>query len=226
MSKFPPYPLFLHLAGRPALVVGGGRVGLRKVAGLLAAGARVSVASVEFTAALRDLGTKKAVVLRPGAYAPALIREEPWALVFAATDSPTVNAAVLRDAQAAGVWCCRCDEPEAGDFSGGALHQESGLTLAVSTHGASPALAAAIRDQLRAQLDPVLSEWSALLADWRAEVLAAVPDAPARRALLKRLASTEMGECLRHDGRAEAQRRFRAWLGAATSQSCGEPHAA
>ena len=98
MSKFPPYPLFLHLAGRPALVVGGGRVGLRKVAGLLAAGARVSVASVEFTAALRDLGTKKAVVLRPGAYAPALIREEPWALVFAATDSPTVNAAVLREA--------------------------------------------------------------------------------------------------------------------------------
>ncbi len=75
-------------------------------------------------------------------YQSAILRSTPrWLLVFAATDDRGVNESVQRDAAAAAILCCRCDEPERGDFTGGAIFRQGGVTLAVSTQGASPVLA-------------------------------------------------------------------------------------
>lgn len=214
------YPIFLRLQHCPVLVVGGGAVGLRKAAGLSQAGAAVTVVA---SSCLPELVSLQGVTVDLQNYAPAIMTRSPrWRLVFAATNVPAVNAAVERDAAAAGILCCRCDDLEAGDFVGGATLQRSGVTLAISTTGASPVLAARLRDRAAATLDPLLVRWSELLALWRPRVLERISDPTARRLLLHRLAGPEMESSLRIS-EAQAHALFDQWLVAASSGST--PHA-
>ncbi|MEI8197708.1 MAG: bifunctional precorrin-2 dehydrogenase/sirohydrochlorin ferrochelatase, partial [Phycisphaerae bacterium] len=160
------YPIFLYLIDRPVLLVGAGAVALRKATGLVAAGAQVTV--VAPPPAHPDFAGLGSHNYEPIAYYSGMMLRHPrWSLVFAATDRPEVNARVLADARAQGIFCTRCDQPETGDFSNPALLQRPGVTVAVSTHGASPVLAVRLRESIAAQLDPVLLELSEALARWR-----------------------------------------------------------
>ena len=233
-----PYPVFLNLVRRPVLVVGGGAVGLRKTRGLLACGARVTIVSPVFEPGFDEITGVERV---EAAYAAAHMTRRAWRLVFAATDVQRVNAQVEKGAAAAGILCCRCDEPEAGDFSGGAHERigntqpaggkggqrngksggAGGVMLAVSTAGASPALAARICREAAAGIDPVLPLLADLLAEWRAAVKTAILDIGARRALLQRVAGREMEEILRQKGVGAARRAFKKWLAAAKREGRG-----
>ena len=202
--------MFLNLADQPVLIVGGGAVGLRKAQGVLAAGAQLTVVSLQYGPEWDALGP--AVTRIPAAYQRAHMAARRWCLAFTATNVAAVNQAVAHDAAAAGILCCRCDLPDQGDFSGGAIWQQAGLTLAVSTSGASPVLSRRIRDACVDSLDPVFSIWAQLLADWRARVLRDVADARHRRLLLREIAGPEMEQTLRQSGRAGAQELFARWL--------------
>lgn len=206
------YPLFVNLAGQPVLIVGGGAVGLRKAEGLVAAGAAVTVASVAFAEGFAGLNGCRLV---RGGYASALMREARWRLVFAATNDAAVNELVGRDAAAAGVWCCRCDEAEAGDFWGGATIEEGPVTIAISTGGASPVLSGKIRDACAGAISPHWPRWAALLTTWRERVLAEVPEVGTRRELLKRMAGDEIEALLKAGDEAGAEQRVAAWMAAA-----------
>ena len=209
------YPVFLDLDQRPVLIVGGGGVGLRKAQGLAPTGAQLTVLSPTFAPEFAGLPH---ITRIPERYMAGIMQSQPrWALVFAATDIRPVNDAFQRDAAAAGILCCRCDEPELGDFAGGAVCRQGGVTIAVSTQGASPVLAARIRDAAAASLDPALVTWTELLGPWRDQILARVPDADVRRTLLRRIAGPEMEICLREEraasgGSARAQALFQSWL--------------
>lgn len=206
-----PYPIFLNLAQRPVLLVGAGRVALRKARGLLAAGAALTV--VGPGPRLAEFEGLPAHTYEATNYQSLIMERRPrWALVFAATDAPLVNVQVLMDARAAGILCGRCDDPESGDFAGGATLQKPGLVLAISTQGASPALAARLRDTVGSSLDPGLLELSGLLAHWRPEVLENLALPAVRRQLLLRLASPEMEQILRVGGHAVAEATFKQWL--------------
>jgi len=140
------YPIVLELAGRRCLVVGGGPVAERKVAALLEADARVTVVSPRVTAALRAHAETRRIHLVARGYRCRDVAGQ--ALVFVATDDPAVNAAVARDARARGVWVNVADDPAHCDFTLPSILRRSALTVAVSTGGASPALARAIREEL------------------------------------------------------------------------------
>ncbi len=205
-----PYPVFLNLSGQLVLIVGGGAVGLRKAQGVLAAGASLTVVSREFSAVWDEIPAATTRIHE--AYRTAHMKMHRWRLVFAATDAAAVNDSVARDAGAAGILCCRCDAPDFGDFSGGAMWQQAGLTLAVSTNGASPILSRRIRDGCVDSLDPIFTLWAQLLADWRPRVLYAVRDAAHRQVLLREIAGPEMEQILRQQGRQGAQELFERWL--------------
>jgi len=149
------YPVLLSVAERLCVVVGGGPVALRKVRGLLAAGARVRLVAAELAAPAEDLEGVTATVrpYRDGDLAGAF-------LAFAATGDRTVNAAVVAEARRRGVLVCVADAPEEGDFALPALLRRGDLTVAVATGGKSPALAALVRDRLAPQLGP---EWAEVL---------------------------------------------------------------
>ena len=145
------YPLCLEMTARRCLVVGGGPVAERKVAGLLESGARLTVVSPSGTDRLRDWSRADRVRLLLREYAASDLRGH--SIVFVATDDGRVNADVARDARAAGVLVNAADDPAHCDFILPAVLRRGELTVAVSTGGASPALARTVRDELDAYLD-------------------------------------------------------------------------
>jgi len=149
------YPITLtRMASVPVLVVGGGAVGERKVAGLLAVGATVRLISPQATAQLAAWAEAGRIRWEARAYRAGELAEAdaPPLLVFAATDQRAVNAQVAGEALAQGRLCNVADVPEEGTFHLPALQREAGLTIAVSTDGTSPARARQVRDQLAAWL--------------------------------------------------------------------------
>lgn len=142
------YPVFLDITNRPAVVIGGGVVALRKVEGLLEAGARVTVVSPELApplAALRDEGRINHIgrEYKHGDLAG-------FALAIVATDDGAVNAAVAQEARQIGVWVNAVDDLQNCDFIMPSVVRQGDLVIAISTGGGSPAVARKIREDLAA----------------------------------------------------------------------------
>lgn len=150
------YPLFMDLAGWRCVVVGGGKVARRKARKLLEAGADVAVISPEITHEIEALPIE---MLRRG-YAEGDLAGA--FLAFAATDVREVNAAVVREARERGVPVNVADEPSEGDFALPSTLRRGGLQVAVSTGGASPALARSIRQELEGVFVP---EWAEVVGE-------------------------------------------------------------
>ena len=143
------YPVNLVLQGRSCLVVGGGKVALRKIEGLLACGARVHVIAPEIDSEIKALPRITADE-RP--YRQGDV--EGHRLVIAATDDSAVNEAVFLDADEAGVWVNGADDPAHCSFTLPSVVRRGSLLLTVSTGGRSPALATWLRGRLEAEIGP------------------------------------------------------------------------
>ncbi len=162
------YPVFLDLHGADALVVGGGTVALRKVEGLLAAGAQVTVVAPAIDPAIIALG----VTGCRRAYAPGDLAGR--LLVITTTDDPAVNAAVAADARSAGVLVNSADDPANCTFILPAVARRGRVVAAVSSGGASPALAQHVRDRIAGELlSDRLAAAAETLADERDAIHAA-----------------------------------------------------
>ncbi len=213
----PVYPVFLHLARQSVLIVGGGKVALRKARGLIEAQAAITVISPVFAAELAQLPN---LVLRREKYqSSGMIGPDApqWRLVFAATDDPEVNRQVAADARKCQVFCCRCDASEEGDFSNASVWRREPVVVAVSTSGASPLLAAKIAQTLTQKLHPSLVELAVLMDSWRAIVMAEIADSQARATLLRQLVGDEMLRALHGGGTTAARNLFESYLAAAKS---------
>ncbi len=136
------------------MVVGGGEVASRKVGGLLQSGAEVVVISPEIRPELAE--GKAELWRRP--YRDGDL--EGAHLAFTATDSRAVNAAVAREAARRGIPVNVADRPSEGDFALPSVLQRGRLQVAVSTGGASPALAKRIRGELERTFGP---EWAGIV---------------------------------------------------------------
>jgi precorrin-2 dehydrogenase/sirohydrochlorin ferrochelatase len=187
------FPVFLNLAGRLVVVVGGGAVGTRKAAAARAAGAVVRV--VDPRPAAPDRPEHVPEPYRPDHLAGA-------ALVFACA-TPEVNARVVADARARGVWVGSATAPASGDLTLPSVVRAGDLTVAVGTGGAAPALARRIREKLEAEFDVAFADWVRVLAGVRAVVLAEVTDPNRRRELLDAFADWPWLDRVRAEG-AEA----------------------
>lgn len=162
------YPVFLDLQGVPVLVVGGGVIAYRKAGGLAQAGAVVTVVAPEVLPELAELVAH--VLLRP--YRSADVAG--FQLVITATNDPAVNAAVASDARVAQVWANSADDPQNCSFILPAVTRRGLVTVAVSTGGASPALAGTIRTRIAEQiLTPQVEAAAVELARQRDEIHAA-----------------------------------------------------
>jgi precorrin-2 dehydrogenase/sirohydrochlorin ferrochelatase len=163
------YPIFANLTDKPCLVVGGGAVGERKVEDLRLAGARVTVVAPQLTPHLKELAGAGEIVHLGEAFRPEQVAG--MALVLAATDDPEVNARVSAAAQAAAIWVNVADDPEFCTFIVPAKVRRGDLTVAISTGGASPALARKLRQELEQRFGPEYAPYLALLKAVRARLL-------------------------------------------------------
>ena len=160
------YMACLDVAARKCVVVGGGSVGAEKAAGLVACGARVTVVSPDLNDELRELG----VEWRRGRYRRRDLRGA--FLVIAATSDRAVNERVHRDAEARRMLCNVADVPDLCNFILPAVHREGPIAVAVSTGGASPALAKRLRSQIAELVSPRHAELARELQELRPEVKA------------------------------------------------------
>lgn len=193
----------LRLKGRKVVVVGGGSVARRRVMGLLACGANVTVVAPEVCPEIEKTGVR--IERRP--YHTGDLRGAK--VVVIATDDTAVNAAVQHDAERAGVLVNRTDDPEAGDLMVMAHARRGPLTVAVATGGISAKAAAVIRDELLAGLNEQWVAFLEALEPLRAEVQANVKDTPRRQELLKRMADPRAMEIFKRKG----DEGLREWIG-------------
>ncbi|HET8538533.1 MAG TPA: siroheme synthase CysG [Anaeromyxobacter sp.] len=174
------YPVMLSLRGKPVLVVGGGEVALRKTQGVLAEGAVPKVIAPEVVPGFEELERRGAIDLRRRRYRPG--DAVGFALVFAATDDPGVNARVFAEAQHAGIWVNVADEPALCSFHLPARVQRGAMQLAVASDGGAPFVVRRLRQALEARLGPEWAEWMDAATRFRQAVRAlGLPHAAAER---------------------------------------------
>ena len=142
------YPVFLDLDGVRCLVVGGGRIGARKAEGLAAAGARVRLVATDVSDHV-DRDRFDEVVEE------AFERRhfDGVRLVITATGDVATDQAIADAARSAGIWTNAADQPVDCEFILPAIVRSGRVTGAISTDGASPALAKYLRDRLGELLD-------------------------------------------------------------------------
>ena len=121
------YPIFLDLRSKPVLILGGGRVALRKAKGLLEAGARVTIIAPEVS---KDLRAQPVAIVEREYRRGDCVGQT---LVFAATSSRLVNSQIGREAAAAGVPSNIADAPNECGFIVPARFTEAGVQVAVSS---------------------------------------------------------------------------------------------
>jgi len=146
------FPVFLKLAGRKVLVVGGGSVALEKIRQLRAAHARVSVVAPVVAPALNADG----ITLQKRPFEEGDL-DGVWFVIAAAT--PEVNRAVVAAAEQRRIFVNAVDDREAASAYLGGVLRRGGVTVAVSTEGAAPALAGLLREALEEVLPEELAAW-------------------------------------------------------------------
>jgi siroheme synthase-like protein len=173
----PVFPVFLRLAGRKVLVVGGGTVAATKLPGLRKAGAHVTVVAPEIRPEIEAAG----VGLLRRRFRPKDLTGA-WLVVAAAT--PEVNRRVASAAEARQVFVNAVDDPRsASAYLGGVFHR-AGVTVSISTGGEAPALAGLLREGLEAVVPEEIGDWLEQARTLRREWRASRTPMPRRRPLL------------------------------------------
>jgi precorrin-2 dehydrogenase/sirohydrochlorin ferrochelatase len=198
------YPVFLRVAGRRCVVIGGGEVAQRKVESLLLAGACVAVVSPTLTSGLRSLAADGKIehVARPyrsGDLSGVL-------LAYAATDDEALHGAIAAEAETAGVLLNVVDRPRWCGFIVPSILRRGDLTVAVSTAGGSPALARRVREDIEHALGPEYERALDVLARLRRHLQAQSLSSAERQRILSGLVASDLLERLREPDAAGVDR--------------------
>ena len=165
MLETPFYIACLKLTGRRCLVVGGGDIGLEKVEGLLACDAKVVLVAPEAIAPLRELAAEGSIEWERREYRPEDL--ERTFIAIAATNDTDVNIAVYEAAERRAMLVNIVDVPPLCNFILPAIVRTGPLAIAISTAGASPALAKRIKRQIADEYGEPYARLAVLLNEAR-----------------------------------------------------------
>jgi uroporphyrin-III C-methyltransferase / precorrin-2 dehydrogenase / sirohydrochlorin ferrochelatase len=183
-------PLFLQLRSQPVVVVGGGRIAIRKIELLRKSGARITVVSPELREELVPLAREGEFEYLAVKFSAAHV--EGATLVVAATNDHAVNVAVSEAARARKIWVNVVDNPTLSTFIFPAIVDRSPIIVATSSGGESPVLARRVREQIEALLPEKLGALARFMGARRKAVQNTL-DAPARRPFWERIVSGVVG---------------------------------
>ena len=181
------FPLFLKLAGRHCLVVGGGTVAEGKIQSLVCCGASVRVVAPEATPGICRAADSGHIVWDARPFLPSDL--EGVFLVVGATNSPELHEEVFQLCRKAGILCNMVDEPDRCDFYYPSVVRRGPLQVAISTSGYSPFLAQRLRHKFEEQIEPEYGAWVEEIGRQRLELFQADISPENRRAILKELSS-------------------------------------
>jgi siroheme synthase-like protein len=206
------YPIFLDLAGRRCVVIGGGAVAERKVKGLLRGGAAITVISPRQTEVLKAWAGENKINAISREYQVGDLKG--YELAFAATEDRKVNAAVSHEGKTTGVWVNAADDPDHCDFILPSVLRRGELTVAVATGGASPALSRLVREELETYFGADYAVLVEVAAEARKELKGNFPSAAPDR--WQRALDENLRSLVRNGKREEAKVYLLAKLGEET----------
>jgi len=195
--------MMLEVRGTRVVVIGAGKVGLRKAEAVLKAGAFVVL-----------VDPKPEISAMRFVYVHEEYREEHlhgFQLVIAAV-SREINERIVADAKRLGILVCDTSLPTRGNFIFPAVHTVGDLTIAVSTGGISPGFAKAIRDELAEDYDEDYSTFLHLLREMRAAVHEKYPSSADRKAACNQLGTYEWFEQFQKRGKDATRSEMLDWL--------------
>ena len=162
------YPVYLNLQGRRCVIIGGGGVAEGKIARLLESGAEICVVSPDATPGIRRMASEGAIQWEPRPYRPGDLAGA--FIAIAATNLREVNRRIFDEAEARGVMLNAVDDPPNCSFIAPSIVQRGPVTVAISTGGASPALARKLRESLQESGELAWADLADVLAAARARL--------------------------------------------------------
>lgn len=204
MSNY--YPVSLDLRGKKCLVVGGGRVALRKINSLLECGARVTLISRQLLPELADLVEEKLLE-----YQEKDFQEEDLTnvfLVIAATSHGEVNEEIGKLALDLGKLVNVVDNPECSNFIVPSTYRQGLLSISISTSGASPALAAKISRDLAKSYGKEYAQFLAILQEMRSEIIKRFATQKERKEVFTRLVNSDILDLIREGKQEKVKERI------------------
>jgi precorrin-2 dehydrogenase / sirohydrochlorin ferrochelatase len=183
MLDTPFYIACLKLTGRRCLVVGGGEIGLEKVEGLLACDADVVLVAPEANDALRTLAAEGSITWHERRYEPTDL--EGTFMAIAATDSSEVNIGIYEDAERRAMLVNVVDVPPLCNFILPAIVRTGPLAIAISTAGASPALAKRMKREISDLFGEHYARLAVMLNDARGWAKGTLPTYQDRKAFFE-----------------------------------------
>jgi siroheme synthase-like protein len=190
MLDTPFYIACLKLSGRRSLVVGGGDIGLEKVEGLLACDGDVTLVAPDAIDPLRALAAEGSIKWEPREYAGPVDLEGTF-MVIAATNDTDVNIRVYEDAERRAMLVNVVDVPPLCNFILPAIFRTGPLAIAISTAGASPALAKRIKAQIAEEYGEPYARLAELLNEVRGWAKGTLPTYQDRKVFFEAIVNGE-----------------------------------
>jgi precorrin-2 dehydrogenase/sirohydrochlorin ferrochelatase len=189
------YPVNLDVRDQLCIIVGGGTVASRKVESLLPCGAKICVISPMVVTRIAERAEAGLLELKQREYRSGDLSGAK--LVFAATNSRTIQKQIVTEARATGILVNVVDMPESCTFQVPASCRRGDLLLTVATGGGSPALAARIRKQLERSYGSEYMLLVALMADLRKQIVGVNSNATEHKQLFEKLLDSDILDCIR-----------------------------
>lgn len=201
------YPIYLNLAGKNCLVVGGGQVAERKVATLLEYEAQIRLVSPEIGSNLAAWANLKLIELRARLFRPEDL--EDIFLVFAATGDLAINKNITSLCREKGILVNAVDDPPNCDFYVPSILRRNSLCLAISTEGKSPLLAAKLRRELEKFIPEEYGDWVDILGDLREQIKDSDLSIEERRSIFETLVNSDILDLLKEDRKEQIEERIK-----------------
>lgn len=183
------YLAAIDLTDRPCVVVGAGPVGLEKVTGLLAADADVTVVALQASDQILELAQAGRIQLHLRAYRKTDL--DGASLVIAATSDRDLNERIHADAVKRSLLVNVADVPDLCNFILPAIVRDGPIAVAISTAGASPALAQRMKREATALFDHAYAELAGLLEEQRPWAKRTLPTYQDRKAFFDSIVNAE-----------------------------------
>ena len=197
------YPINLDVDGKACVVVGGGKVALRKIRGLLEAGAQVTVIAPEICAEVDELIQRGEILWTHENFSPELLGDE--LVLIAATNSAEVNRQACEAARARKILVNSVDA--GGNFNVPSRIRRGELLLTISTGANSPAFAKFVRLMLEAEFGENFGACLEIISRARREVKRRLPNQPAREKFWREILTPELWQLLK-SGNLDALEKF------------------
>ncbi len=204
------YTMCLDIQGKPCLVAGGGEVARRKTVSLCDCGAKVTVVSPTLDSVLEYMAFQNDIEWKNRTFDPDDLSG--IFLAIAATDDRSANRQIAALCQQNQILCNATDSPHEGNFTVPSTVERGPLTIAVSTSGISPTMAATIRKELELTYGEEYGAFLSLLSSIRPTVQRLFDSPMTRQYVFDRMISSRALSLLRDGLADEAQKELESIL--------------